>query len=403
MSVYPRKRKGGETVWLYDFVIKGARFLGPTHYPSKRAAEAAERLRRTRIAEGRDDSREELTLDQAAGRYWEDVARHHRSARDIERNIETVLRLVGKHKRLTDIRTSTINDAIQRRRKETVVNPARERGRAKASGAALTRYQAAKPVSHATINREFAGTLRPILNHTAEIYELALPRIAWKKLKLEEAGEITREYTAAEMIAWADQLPGWVEQVFFGIALTYGPRFGEMFFPPAALKRDAADGPELELGRYKGPRGIVRESRKDKSLHRLALSDEHAALLAHLADRASAEGFDTIWFDEAGGRLTEISYWGMHGRLIKAAKRAGVPPGRIIHGMRHHAGTQILRRTRNLVLAQNLLGHRQITTTRRYAHASKADMREGLADVSRHNPAALTPALPKPVAKQDDE
>lgn len=386
MSVYARKRKNGEKAYYYDFVIKGARFLSPTSYPTRKAAEAAERNRKIKIAEGRDDVRETLTLDEAAGRYWEDVGQHRRSARDIERNIDTLLRLIGKNTRIVDIRFATINAAIQKRRKE------------------LSRKHAgqAKPLSNATINREFLGQLRPILNHAAETFELPITRIAWRKLRLQEGSEIVREFSGAEIERWAAEL-SWVETVFLGIALTYGPRFGEMFFPPESLRVNAPGGPEIELGRYVGAGGEARTSRKDGSTHTIMLSEEHALLLAHLAERAKAAGLDVIWFDETPAGLQPIGYAAMRGRLLRAAKRAGIEPGRIIHGMRHHAATQLLRRTNNLVLAQRALGHKQISTTRRYAHVANKDLRAGLADVSRHSPVALTPALPKPDKNQTEK
>lgn len=389
MSIDQRKNAQGKTVFRYRFTHQGQQFHG-RYLESRRAAEAAERKRRAAVEQGEtgeEDPRERITLDQAAWQYWDDVAQHHRSAGQIKRKIETLLRLFGADTPIKDIRTAQVNEAIKTRRAEPVLNVARERGLAKRGETG-----AGKPRSTATVNRDIIDQLRPILNHAAEIHELALPRIAWKKMRLDDGKEIVREYSPAEISAWASNLAP-VEKVFLGIALTYGCRFGELFFPPQALIN--ADGPKpiLELGRYKGRSGRMYDSRKDKTLLRLAILPEHAALLASLVGRASAAGLDVIWFDEAivdeRSVLTEITYWGMRGRLLKAAAKAGIEPGRILHGMRHHAGTMILRHSKNLALAQKTLGHKQIKTTGRYAHIDDEDVREGLAAASGHAGGAL--------------
>lgn len=399
MSVYPRKRQDGSVRWLYDFVIDGRRFHGSTGQTTRKGAEAYEARRRREIAEGKDE-RAEITLDLAAGRWFRDVGQHNRTADDIKRRIKTVLRLLGKDTPIEDIKSAHVLDAIQRRRDENVVNAAAEISASKRAkrGAVV----ATKKVSASTVNRDIIDTLRPILRHAEEVYELSLPRIPWRKLRLKEPPPIVQEFSNAQIKAWSDQL-GDVERIFLAIALTYGPRLGELFFPPSALKLDDPNNPILELGRYKGR--DVRESRKDGSLHNVPLLPDHARVLAVLASRATAAKLDVIWFDEdEEGRLHEISYWGMTSRLRGAAKRAGLGDiRRLLHGMRHHAGTQLLRRTNNLIVAQRTLGHRQIATTQRYAHANDADVRAGLEAVSRLHPDAVRANALLTAKKQDDE
>jgi integrase len=98
--------------------------------------------------------------------------------------------------------------------------------------------------------------------------------------------------------------------------------------------------------------------------------------------RARAHKLDTPWYDEVkrGARtvLEPISYYGLQARLNSAAKRAGITLGRKIHGARHHAGTTVLRKTGDLRLAQKLLGHADIKSTMKYAHALDEDLRRAL-------------------------
>lgn len=369
----------------WEFEHQGQRYTGSAG--SKREANAAKKARRAEVLAGENKSREprgslpnrsRITLAAACQLYWEARGHHNRSASDIERRLGIVQRLLGAGTDIAAIRFADIDRAIQARRAE----PGR----------------AGQPLKPASVNRDVRDALRPVLKHAARIHELALPEIAWAELGLKEAGELVREFSAQEIEAWAAELGGPAERLFLATALTYAPRLGELFFPPAALKLDAPDGPELELGRYLGRGGIWRESRKDGSLHVIALLEADAAALgaqAALAAKAAGEGARHIWVDESG---QAISYYAMRGRLVRAAARAGIAPGRIIHGMRHHGVTAIVRRA-GLVLGQQLAGHRQITTTRRYAHASKADMRAALERPSEGQRPAKTPQKAPPLTR----
>ncbi|HRE42775.1 MAG TPA: site-specific integrase [Terricaulis sp.] len=389
MSVYPRKRKDGSTAYIYDFVLKGRRFLSPSGgFETRRKAEAAERTRRQRVIDGKEDQPDDISLDDAAGLWWRDKGQHLGSSKELEGRVERLIALIGARKMLSEIRTATVNDAIQLRRRRTHRN---------------------RPPSNSTINRDVIDTLRPIIRYAAKIHELKLPAIAWDDLRLAQPDKSAshREFTSEQMGAWANALEQPIERFFLGLALTYGPRFGEMFFHLDAPGKDAAGAPQLELGRYKGRHGW-KSKRKDGSLHPLPIDDEHLAPILALADKARAAGLDTIWFDESApdlaGRVhrTEITYWGMHHRLRKAAEAAGVPPGRLIHGMRHHAGSAILRATRDIMMANRLLGHSDIATTQRYAQIDNRDLRGGLARVSRPVPEAISHALLEPPKKQQD-
>ena len=65
---------------------------------------------------------------------------------------------------------------------------------------------------------------------------------------------------------------------------------------------------------------------------------------------------------------------------LKAAKGM-----RGIHATRHHAAMQTLRKTKNLRVAQRLLGHADIKSTMVYAHAIEDDVRNALAEVHHPN------------------
>lgn len=375
MSVYARKRKDGSTAWRYDFVVKGRRFLSPARgFETRRKAEAAEAARRARIDAGKEDEPDDISLDEAAGLWWRDRGQRLKSAPIMAKRIERLLALIGPQRKLRDIKTRTVNDALQKRRATPV------HGRAPAN---------------ATINRDVIDTLRPILRYAARVYDLALPAIAWEELREDEPREVVREFSDAEIAAWGQALGSDVERFFLGLALTYGPRFGELFFPVEAPELDDPTRARLIIGRYKGRYGWS-DKRKDGSTLAIPLDSAHAEGLAAIVAKAKAAGLETCWFaEDAKGGVTEITYWGMYARLKGAARRAGIAPGRIIHGMRHHAGSALLRATGNIIIAQRILGHRQVATTQRYAHANESDLRQGIDAVSRRVPAALLRAPKK--------
>ena len=63
-------------------------------------------------------------------------------------------------------------------------------------------------------------------------------------------------------------------------------------------------------------------------------------------------------------------------QLVKAAHRAcGVPEVYNVHSWRHAYGTEVYRKTKDLVLTKMLMRHRETTTTERYVHMAELDAR----------------------------
>jgi integrase len=362
MSVYkPAKSR----FWQFDFVYRGRRFHGSTGQQTRRAAEAVERKLRLEAAEGRLGEASQLTLDQAAGKWWTEVGQHRGDARDTERRIAELLKLIPKTMPIADITTAVVSEAIQRRRGMTFKKgPDR-----KLADGSIRKAKEYAP-SNGTVNRNFIQTLRPILRR-AEIHWGAkgLHRIAWGDLKLPEPRETVRVYSQAEQQAWIAEC-GPTAALALRLLLRYGLRFGELFFPLDAYQAEGA-----RLAWMKG--------RKKDVPHTIPLLEQDAREIAARVARAGAADLEHIWYAEVVDRkgkveLEAISYAGMYARLRSAAKRAKVPPGRVIHGARHHAGTTIQRHTGNIKITQRLLGHIDPKSTHRYVHAMDDDVRAAL-------------------------
>ena len=325
MSVYPKGR-----YWHYDFVYKGRRYHGSTGQETRRSAEAVERARRLEAATGTGQDAGDLTLEIAVSRYYDEVNHTLNAAVDLQRRIDVVLDCVGKGKLLREIDTAAIADAIRRRRKYPGRTPA-----------------------PATINRDLIDhTLRPLLNRARKVWGAkSLPAIDWRAVRLKEPKGIVREYSEAEINAWRDGLEP-VPRLALDLMLTYGLRFGELFFLPADV-----DGVGARL---------TLRNRKAGDTLTIPLMPEHARTLAAMASTRQAD--ETVF---------AFSYWGLMSRLRTTAAKAGLG-ARAIHGARHHAATTLLRSTGNLKLTQRMLGHASIQSTMRYAHATENDLRDAL-------------------------
>jgi hypothetical protein len=104
--------------------------------------------------------------------------------------------------------------------------------------------------------------------------------------------------------------------------------------------------------------------------------------LGHLPDAVFTYVARTTREHRGGERIVRaqrhpITYGAFYAAFKAAAKAIGRPELRV-HDLRHTAGTNTLRATGNLVMAQQLLAHQSINTTRRYAHVLKEDLREAL-------------------------
>lgn len=375
MSVYkPAKSR----FFQYDFVIRGTRYHGSTGQVTRRAAEKAEGRIREQIAEGTLGSRENVTLDEAAGRWWEDVGAHRGDAADVERRLEMLNTLLGANTRLKDIDAEAVADAIRKRRLIPCV---------KAKGDDAKRYFP----SPATVNRDVIEHLRPVMKYAARLWEnkgLKLQTIPWGELRLEEPAGLVKVYAVDEQTAWRAQC-GPTTGFALDLLLTYGVRFGELFFE---LDDFDPEGPRLNIRSRLMPDGTRRRGRKrDNGAHVLPLKAQHAREIAARLGRAREADLEHIWYvevtDEKGKTSLEpLTYYGMQARLNSAAERAGVSPGRRIHGARHHAGTTLLRNSGNVRMSQRLLGHADIRSTLRYAHVMEEDLRAALEGPSDSSP-----------------
>ncbi len=93
-----------------------------------------------------------------------------------------------------------------------------------------------------------------------------------------------------------------------------------------------------------------------------------------------------LFVDVRGRRLSVDQVKYLIERLyVRAGLRARVPPGALVHALRHTFATSALQAGADVVELQTLLGHASLDTTRRYLDATA----EGLRDVVRGHPGQI--------------
>jgi len=365
VSVYKPKNS---RIWHFDFVINGRRYHGSAGVLNRRAAEEVERKRRVEAALGKFGQVANMTLDAAAGRYWEEHGKHRGDADSVEHRVELLLLLLGRETALNQIGQAEVAIAIERRRGMTF----------KKSKAADAKHY---PLSDSTVNRDIIETLRPILKRakthwTPTGIPHGLPEIDWRELRLTEPRALSRLYSAQERKAWLDACEEDL-RLALDMMLTYRLRYGQLFFPLDALMALDTEEPVLKL----------QKGRKRDVILFLPLRLDHARALAARLSQAAEARLPHLWYYREGKELLPFTYSMIEYRLSKAADVAGISGSRRIHGTRHHAGSTVLKRTKNLKAVQGLLGHASINSSQRYAHVLIDDLREAVEDeVPRDSP-----------------
>lgn len=312
-----------------------------------------------------------MTLDQAAGRWWDEHGRTLKGGPGLEARIERVVLLVGPSTPIREITTKVVSQAIERRRGQARVHSTAPDAR---------RYLP----TDSTVNRDMIDALRPILNRARRTWEAKLPEIDWAALRRAEPKPRPTEFAGDDYERMLAEIrPHWHGMVDF--ARRYGVRLAELFF----------DLDDLDVSNPDDARIKLRE-RKGGDEHVIPLLPDDAALMAARLGRARAAGLTSVWFRERrlpgpGGKiiLKPLTYWGLEIAVRRAMTRSGLRAAkgmRGIHATRHHAAMQMLRKTGNLRVAQLLLGHADMKSTMVYAHAIEDDVRKALADVHRNSP-----------------
>jgi integrase len=358
MSVYRRGK-----VYHYEFVCKGARFRGSTGKTEREAAKRVEARKRVEAEEGASqgsDGRCEITLYEAAERFYQERARHQASAATTDTQLEKLSDIIGRGTQLSCISDSRIAAFVARRR------GAKSRRAPKSHKPACRCERCA--LSPATVNREIE-LLRRLMRRARKVWGARVTEPDWTEHLLPEPAERVRELTQAEEAALFDALrPDFHPLVLFCLI--------------TGIRKD--DAVTLTWKQIDWQTGLIRlkvkSPRPGGQPHTVPMTREVVALLQHERGNNPIHVFTYVCKRSRGKRRKGNRYpfsaagWSREWRRTLAV--AGIEDFRF-HDLRHTAATRLLRAS-NLKIVQKLLGHADIATTARYAHAQVDDVRAAM-------------------------
>ena len=103
------------------------------------------------------------------------------------------------------------------------------------------------------------------------------------------------------------------------------------------------------------------------------------ALWQYLDIRGPVAGHDPFFISERLGRMSVAAVQYMIKRCLCQAGREDLST----HDLRHHFGSEFYARSKKLTATQQVLGHRDINTTARYARATDAEIQKAIDDLDR--------------------
>jgi integrase len=339
MPVY--KRPGSET-YSYDFQFKGSRYSGNTGCTTKREAEKFEERERQKAKSEIRPEGQPMTVGEATGRYFEEVGKFHANADTTLYVMAWLDRELGKSRLVESINDADIARLISKRR------------------------AGKKPPSPATINRSVVQPMRALLTRAGDIWKQNVQKISWKTHMLKEPQERVRELMADEEVRlFAALREDYHPLVRF--ALLTGCRMQECL----DLEWRNIDWHERELS-VTGKGDKTRMIPMTKELYTLlrALPRADAKVFVYASQRAD---------NAPRGKLIPIKREGLKSIFERAVTKAQID-NFSFHDLRHTRATRLLRKSGNIRLVKELLGHEDLSTTMKYAHVTKEDLRAALED-----------------------
>jgi integrase len=355
MAVYRRNDR-----WWFRFQIRGVRYSRPVpESTSKKQAVAAETRFKNELLQGKydlvDEARLDITLTQYAKQYLKWSQEHKRSFKDDQSRMAVLLEHFGS-KRLSDISPIDIERFKLDRRKSTT--------------------RTGRPRSLSTINRELA-----LLRH---VFTLALrdglirshPMKGKVKLYRED-NKVERYLTDEEEARLVAACVGRYEHLrpIIITALYTGMRRGEIFNLKWSDVNFNANLIHVRQSKSGRPRSIHMTPNVRTEIEKL------------LPLRAETEY--VLGNPHTGQARTDLK----HG-FTAVCKAAGIE-GLRFHDLRHTFATRLAQYSGNIVDVAHVLGHAQVSTTMRYAHAIPDRVAEAMNRLAQPK----AEVIPMPIAK----
>lgn len=369
MSIYKNQKS---PFWQFDFQISNRRFYGSTETGDKKAALAFEREAKAKARASIEAEKHlgagPLTLDIAAGRFWQEVGQYHSGSATEWRDLKRLIDYFSPDKRLDEMSDGDVAALVAWRRQHTI------KGRKKDKAG-----KSVQLIANATVNRSTTIVLKKLFTRAKRVWRHQFPHEpSWRDHWLKEAGERVREVHAEESEALdasvrADYEP-WLE-----FARVSGLRLAETLIRWPEVDWLA----KIITTKGKGGRTVT-----------TPITSTVAAILAPLKGHHPEFVFTYICRRPRGkkrirGQRYPITYSGAKSEWKRHRTRAKVKNLRF-HDLRHDVATKLLRQTGNLKLVQKALNHADIKTTLRYAHVLNEEVAAGLEGLSKSRNKSLT-------------
>lgn len=370
MSVYIRKDTKDGT-YSYDFTLGGRRFSGSAGTAVRREAREIEKARReeakAQIAAEKALDAKDLSIASACARYWNEVGQHHVNQRTTMWSLNWLEAYFGSGLLLSEIDDAKVAAMVARRRGDHV--PLRRRKPLPKGTPEPTRRR----IGPATVNRTVTQPLREIIIRARDFWGARTQRIRWSDHLLREPQERVREAKPNEEQAIMGELArGYDTAVRF--AFLTGCRRMEIL----GLVWTRVDFFNRQF-RVIGKGARERTIPMSQAIFEMLWAEQgnHSdKVFTFVAQRTLKHRGDKL----IRGERYPLTESGLKSAMRRAVSRAGVVDFRF-HDTRHTTATRVLRKS-NLRVVQNLLGHTDISTTTKYAHAVHDDVREALEAIS---------------------
>ncbi|WP_366654484.1 site-specific integrase [Fodinicurvata sp. EGI_FJ10296] len=294
-----------------------------------------------------------MTLDEAFGRYWIEIAHRQSSASDTERQSGVILKILGGGTNLDKVNNAAVARMV-----------AELRGK----------------MSDSSANRH-TELLRRVLRRARDIWEAQVSMPDWKSMLLQEPAPRDRTLSESEEFRLLNAIrQDFRPMILF--ALLAGVRVSNA--RTLTWRQVDLDAAVISFK--------VKSRRPGGETHTLPISNEIRAILSRERGR-----HDTYVFtyecaknrhDPKRGKIQKkgerrpFTRDGWRREWRRALATADIEDFRF-HDLRHTFGTRMLRQTGNLRLVQRLLGHRDIQSTLRYANSDLNDARAAMEAMSR--------------------
>lgn len=362
MSVY---KKNGRDTYSYDFEIRGRRFSGNTGATSKREAkrfeESQKEIERAKLAEEAKFFAPTMTFEIASSRYWHEVGQHHANSDTTLAVLDWLKNAIGRNTEMEALTDSIVASLVARRRGERVRRVGKN-----------GKVHVGKLIEPSTVNRTCTQPLREIYLRARDVWKIKVSEVDFGKHMLDERQERVREASPDEEDAILGELSrGYDVAVRF--AFLSGCRRMEIL---------GLEWPMVDF--FTRNFKVIGKGNKERVI---PMSDEIHKLLWAEKDHHPTKVFTFVAArtkkkeNLVRGKRYPLTESGLKTAMRRAVPKAGVVNFRF-HDTRHTAATRVLRKS-NLRVAQLLLGHSDVKTTTKYAHALNDDIRAALDAASR--------------------